>query len=155
MVLTDLNATVLGWLGRTGPADAVGSEITRGDRGSLAPAIGSLTARDTAEQVWRSTHNAFFWAYSLADAVVLAAIGLACLGRRRGAAPAAGPLVAGGRGVRRGGAGRHVPGQPGALVVVRAPGAGAVRGLGGCWRWPSRWPRWPAAGAWARSRRSG
>ena len=30
--------------------------------------------------MWRSTHDEFFWAYALADAVVLAAIGLACWG---------------------------------------------------------------------------
>jgi len=79
VVLTDLNATVLGWLGgtRSGfPADAVGSAITRADRGSLSSAIEAMTSRDTAEQVWKSTHNAFFWTYSLADAVALAAIGL-------------------------------------------------------------------------------
>ena len=83
VVLTDLNATVLGWLGRTGsevPADAVGAAITRAGRGSLGSTIQSLTSRDTAEQVWRSTHNAFFWTYSLADAVALAAIGLAAWG---------------------------------------------------------------------------
>jgi hypothetical protein len=76
VVLTDLNATVLGWLGRTSPADAVGSAVTRDDRDSLSSAIEAMTSRDTAEQVWKSTHNAFFWTYSLADAVVLAAIGL-------------------------------------------------------------------------------
>jgi len=76
VVLTDLNATVLGWLGGTGPADAVGSAVTRDGRGSLSSAIEAMTSRDTAEQVWKSTHNAFFWTYSLADAVALAAIGL-------------------------------------------------------------------------------
>ncbi|HET9971048.1 MAG TPA: hypothetical protein VFQ68_22610, partial [Streptosporangiaceae bacterium] len=76
VVLTDLNATVLGWLGGTSPVDAVGSAVTRGDRGSLSSAIEAMTSRDTAEQVWKSTHNAFFWTYSLADAVALAAIGL-------------------------------------------------------------------------------
>ena len=129
-MLTDLNATVLGWLGRTSPADAVGAGSPATDRGSLSSAIDAMTSRDTAEQVWRSTHNAFFWTYALADAVVLAAIGLVFLGRRRGAAPSAGPRVAGGRRVRRRGPGRHVPGQPGALVVVLAPR-----------RWPCTWPR--------------
>ncbi|HEU5392191.1 MAG TPA: hypothetical protein VFV73_40500, partial [Streptosporangiaceae bacterium] len=79
VVLTDLNATVLGWLGgtRSGfPVDAVGSAITRDGRGSLSSAIEAMTSRDTAEQVWKSTHNAFFWTYSLAGAVALAAIGL-------------------------------------------------------------------------------
>src|SRR5207237_1466125 len=83
VVLTDLDATVLGWLGgtRSGvPADAVGSPVTRAGRDSLGSAIEAMTSRDTAEQVWRSTHNAFFWTYSLADAVALAAIGLAAWG---------------------------------------------------------------------------
>ena len=83
VVLTDLTPTVLGWLGAalsasTGPAGAVGAPITRGDRGSLSATVQSLAGRDTAEQVWTSTHDEFFWAYALADAVVLAAIGLAC-----------------------------------------------------------------------------
>ena len=39
-----------------------------------------MTSRDTAEQVWKSTHNAFFWTYALADAVAMAAIGLAFWG---------------------------------------------------------------------------
>ena len=77
VVLTDLTPTVLGWLGGAMPADAAGAQVTRGDRGSLSSTVQSLAGRDTAEQVWRSTHDEFFWAYALADAVVLAAIGLA------------------------------------------------------------------------------
>src|SRR5690349_16514950 len=85
IVLTDLTPTVLGWLGApesasTGPPQTVGAHVTRGDRGSLAATIQALTGRDTAEQVWRDTHGEFFWAYSLADAAVLAAIGLASWG---------------------------------------------------------------------------
>jgi hypothetical protein len=80
VVLTDLTPTVLGWLGGHVPAGTVGAPITRADRGTLASTVASLAGRDTAEQVWRSTHNAFFWAYSLADAAVLAAIGLAFWG---------------------------------------------------------------------------
>jgi hypothetical protein len=84
VVLTDLTPTVLGWLGAAAPADAVGAQITRGDQGSassrLAATVQSLAGRDTAEQVWTSTHDEFFWAYALADAAVLAAIGLACWG---------------------------------------------------------------------------
>jgi hypothetical protein len=83
VVLTDLTPTVLGWLGRGVPSGVVGAQVTRADRGRLAPAtpaIRSLTGRDTAEQVWRSTHDEFFWAYALADAVVLAVIGLASWG---------------------------------------------------------------------------
>ncbi len=91
VVLTDLTPTVLGWLGgpasantasantasaNTVPADAVGAQITRGDRGSLTSTVQSLAGRDTAEQVWTSTHDEFFWAYALAEAVVLAGIGL-------------------------------------------------------------------------------
>jgi hypothetical protein len=80
VVLTDLTPTVLGWLGQTVPPQTVGAHITRGDRGSLAATVQSLTGRDTAEQVWRDTHDEFFWAYSLADAAVLAAIGLTAWG---------------------------------------------------------------------------
>ena len=80
VVLTDLTPTVLGWLGGTVPPQTVGTHITRGDRGSLASTVQDLTGRDTAEQVWRDTHGEFFWAYSLADAAVLGAIGLAFRG---------------------------------------------------------------------------
>jgi hypothetical protein len=100
VVLTDLTPTVLGWLvgpesaspesagpesaspesASTVPPQTVGAHITRGDRGSLAATVQSLTGRDTAEQVWRDTHDEFFWAYSLADAVALAGIGLASWG---------------------------------------------------------------------------
>jgi hypothetical protein len=80
VVLTDLTPTVLGWLGATVPPQTVGAHITRGDRGALAATVKSLAGRDTAEQVWRDTHDEFFWAYALADAVVLAAIGLASWG---------------------------------------------------------------------------
>jgi hypothetical protein len=85
VVLTDLTPTVLGWLGApesasTGSPQTVGAHVTRGDRGSLAATVQALTGRDTAEQVWRDTHDEFFWAYSLADAAVLAAIGLASCG---------------------------------------------------------------------------
>jgi len=85
IVLTDLTPTVLGWLGApesasTVPPQTVGAHVTRGDRGSLAATVQALTGRDTAEQVWRDTHDEFFWAYSLVDAAVLAAIGLASWG---------------------------------------------------------------------------
>jgi hypothetical protein len=80
VVLTDLTPTVLGWLGASVPPQTVGAHVTRGDRGSLAATIQALTGQDTAEQVWRDTHDEFFWAYSLADAAVLAAIGLASWG---------------------------------------------------------------------------
>ena len=80
VVLTDLTPTVLGWLGATVPPQTVGAHLTRGDRGSLAATVQALTGRDTAEQVWRDTHDEFFWAYSLADAAVLAGIGLASWG---------------------------------------------------------------------------
>ena len=77
VVLTDLTPTVLGWLGHRPPSGLVGAQLSRGSRApSLSATVRGLTARDTAEQVWRSTHNEFFWAYALADAAVLAAIGL-------------------------------------------------------------------------------
>jgi hypothetical protein len=80
VVLTDLTPTVLGWLGQRVPSGLVGAQLTRGDRGAWPGTVKALTARDTAEQVWRSTHNEFFWAYALADAAVLAVIGLAFWG---------------------------------------------------------------------------
>jgi hypothetical protein len=85
VVLTDLTPTVLGWLGVPDSGGSVlaglpGASITRADRGALAATVRSLVGRDTAEQVWRSTHSAFFWAYALADIVVMAGIGLAFWG---------------------------------------------------------------------------
>jgi hypothetical protein len=84
VVLTDLTPTVLGWLGRGVPAsvaaDVVGAQITRADRGAAAPTVSSLAGRDTAEQVWHSTHSTFFWAFALADILVMAGIGLAAWG---------------------------------------------------------------------------
>jgi hypothetical protein len=80
LVLTDLTPTVLGWLGRAVPSGVIGAQLTRGERGDLAGTIRSLAARDTAEQVWRATHDAFFWTYALAAALVFAAIGLAFWG---------------------------------------------------------------------------
>jgi hypothetical protein len=76
VVLTDLTPAVLGWLGRDRPSGVVGSQITRGDRGPLGSTVRSLAGRDAAEQVWTSTHDEFFWAYALADAAAMAAIGL-------------------------------------------------------------------------------
>jgi len=76
VVLTDLTPTVLGWLGQRAPSGVVGAQLTRGNRGALPGTVRWLVGRDTAEQVWRSTHNEFFWAYALADAGVLAAIAL-------------------------------------------------------------------------------
>ncbi len=76
VVLTDLTPTVLGWLGQRAPSGVVGAQLTRGARGALPATVRWLVGQDTAEQVWRSTHNEFFWAYALADAGVLAAIGL-------------------------------------------------------------------------------
>ena len=135
VVLTDLTPTVLGWLGRAPPAASVGAQITRGDRGSadsrLAATVQSLAGRDTAEQVWTSTHDEFFWAYALANAVVLAAIGLACWGaaedKRR--QRARGWRVAGvfAASVPAG----AFPGRPGAVVDLRPSGRRSVCGLGG------------------------
>jgi len=80
VVLTDLTPTVLGWLGHGVPSGVAGARLTRGDRGPLDDTIRSLVARDIAEQVWLSTHTGFWWAYALAGAVVLAAVGLAFWG---------------------------------------------------------------------------
>jgi len=73
VTLTDLTPSVAEWLGHRVPPGLSGSRLTRGDRGSLAAAVRVLTGRDTAEQVWTSTHGWFFTAYGAADAVLLIA----------------------------------------------------------------------------------
>ena len=67
VTLTDLTPTVAGWLGRPVPAGTIGARVGRTSRGSLAPTIGALLGRDTAEQVWLATHGWFFLGYGLAD----------------------------------------------------------------------------------------
>ena len=69
VTLTDLTPTVAGWLGRAVPAGTVGARIGRTGRGDLEPAIRALFGRDTAEQVWLSTHGWFLVGYALADAL--------------------------------------------------------------------------------------
>ena len=71
VTLTDLTPTVAGWLGRTVPPGLAGAPVTRGDRGDLASAVRALIGRDTAEQVWISTHGWFFTWYAVADALLL------------------------------------------------------------------------------------
>lgn len=72
VTLTDLTPTVAGWLGRDVPASITGARLTATPRGSLASAVRVLMARDTAEQVWMSTHGWFFMWYAVADLLVLA-----------------------------------------------------------------------------------
>jgi hypothetical protein len=119
VVLTDLTPTVLGWLGRAVPSGVVGAQLTRGERGDLAATIRSLVGRDTAEQVWRSTHDAFFWTYALAAALVFAVIGLAWWG----AAPE--------RRRRRADAWRVA-----GVFAVSVPAGTFLAGLVPWWRWP-------------------
>lgn len=86
VTLTDLTPTVAGWLGRGVPPVVTGARITRVDRGALAPAVRALVGRDTAEQVWMSTHGWFFAGYALACALLLGLPALAWRGadeRRR------------------------------------------------------------------------
>jgi hypothetical protein len=71
VVSTDLTPSVLGWLGQP-----QATSVTSGARGSLDAAIRDFTGQETAEEVWTTSHSPFFWAYALADAGVLAAIGL-------------------------------------------------------------------------------
>jgi hypothetical protein len=69
VTLTDLTPTVAAWLGHPVPAGTVGARIGRADRGSLDSTVTGLMARDTAEQVWISTHGWFFIGYGIADAL--------------------------------------------------------------------------------------
>jgi hypothetical protein len=81
VTLTDLTPTVAGWLDHPVPAGTVGSRITRGDRGSLGAAIAALASRDTAEQVWISTHGWFFAADAAAVLLAFAVPALLLSGR--------------------------------------------------------------------------
>jgi hypothetical protein len=152
VVLTDLTPTVLGWLGASVPPQTVGAHVTRGDRGSLASTVQALTGRAIAEQVWRDTHDEFFWAYSLADAAALAAIAWRPGARRRSSA-AAGPAGGGWPGCSP----SRCPRAPSWLTWCRGrrprtrpPGCTASR-----WRWPwsSRGPRYSLAATAILSRR--
>jgi hypothetical protein len=71
VVLTDLTPTVAGWLGRDVPASLTGARLTSSPRGPLAPAVRVLMGRDTAEQVWMTTHGWFFTGYAVADLLIL------------------------------------------------------------------------------------
>jgi hypothetical protein len=71
VTLTDLTPTVAGWLGRTVPAGITGARLASVPRGSLESAVRILIGRDTAEQVWISTHGWFFTGYALADVLLL------------------------------------------------------------------------------------
>jgi hypothetical protein len=81
VTLTDLVPTVAGWLGRGVPAAVTGARITRGDRGSLASEVRALDGRDTAEQVWMTTHGWFFAGYAVADVILLGMPALVFWGR--------------------------------------------------------------------------
>jgi hypothetical protein len=72
VTLTDLTPTVAAWLGRQVPAGTVGARITRADRGRLDATVSALTGRDTAEQVWISSHGWFFLGYAAAAALAFA-----------------------------------------------------------------------------------
>jgi hypothetical protein len=80
VVITDLTPTVLRWLGASIPAGVDGTQLTRGNRGSLESAIRGFTGRETAEEVWDSSHGWFFLTYAVADVGALGAIGLASWG---------------------------------------------------------------------------
>jgi hypothetical protein len=81
VTLTDLTPTVAAWLGHPVPAGTVGARITRTDRGGLEATLSALTERDTAEQVWLSTHGWFFLGYAAAAALAFAIPAVALRGR--------------------------------------------------------------------------
>jgi hypothetical protein len=67
VTITDLTPTVAHWLGASVPASLPGSVVGRGERGSLASAVRTLTGRDEAEQTWIGTHAWFLTGYGVAD----------------------------------------------------------------------------------------
>jgi hypothetical protein len=134
VTLTDLTPTVAGWLGRPVPAGTVGARIGRTSRGSLAPTIGALLGRDTAEQVWLATHGWFFLGYGLADVL---AFGLPALifwgaGDDRRRARARSWRIAG-------------------ALAVAVPLGGYLANLFPWWRLAH--PAWRSAGRWSWRRR--
>ena len=91
VTLTDLAPTLLRWRSVPVPSDAVGSQLTRAPRGSLAAAVRGLIGQDTATQVYARTFGWFFLAYGAGEAVVFGGIALISWGgqperRRRRAA---------------------------------------------------------------------
>jgi hypothetical protein len=84
VTLTDLTTTVAGWLGQPVPAGTVGARITAAGRGALSPTVAALRGRDTAEQVWISTHGWFFLGYAAAAALAFGLPALLLPGRDTG-----------------------------------------------------------------------
>jgi len=76
VVITDLTPTVLHWLGAVVPPGMNGTQLTHGHRGGLDATIRGFSGRETAEEVWTSSHSWFFWTYALADVAALGGIGL-------------------------------------------------------------------------------
>jgi hypothetical protein len=101
VALTDLTPTVAGWLGRPVPAGTVGARVSSAARGGLDPTVTALRQRDTAEQVWMSTHGWFLVGYALAGGLAFALPALLgrggderCRRRRAGSWRVAGMLAA-------------------------------------------------------------
>jgi hypothetical protein len=97
--VTDVTASVLRWRGQPVPSAAVGTELTRGDRGSLPAQIRALVGQDTAAQVYRATFGWFFAIFAVAEVVVFGLIALLWRGprnapRRRAAFRVAGVAAA-------------------------------------------------------------
>ena len=80
VTLTDLTPTLLHLRGVAVPADAVGSQIHRANRGSLSGTVRDLIGADTDAQVYAHTFGWFFAGYGIADGLAFIGIGLALRG---------------------------------------------------------------------------
>jgi hypothetical protein len=81
--LTDITPTVLRWRGQRVPSSAVGSQLQRADRGSLAAEIRTLRGQDTSAQVYRATFGWFFAIFVVAEVVFFGLLAVLLRGRQQ------------------------------------------------------------------------
>ena len=80
--LTDITPTVLHWRGQPVPSSAVGSQLQRADRGSLAAQIRTLLGQDTSAQVYRATFGWFFAIFVITEVVFFGLLAVLLRGRQ-------------------------------------------------------------------------
>jgi hypothetical protein len=80
--LTDITPTVLHWRGQPVPSSAVGSQLQRADRGSLAAEIRTLLGQDTSAQVYRATFGWFFAIFVITEVVFFGLLAVLLRGRQ-------------------------------------------------------------------------
>ena len=74
---------MLRWRGQRVPSSAVGSQLQRADRGSLAAEIRTLRGQDTSAQVYRATFGWFFAIFVVAEVVFFGLLVVLLRGRQQ------------------------------------------------------------------------